>query len=72
MSESHLTVADLAARWARRPEWVQRNARHIPGAMKIGHLWRFSLADIESYEARRKTPDPLSMTPLSEQRQAAS
>lgn len=66
---AHLTVADLAERWQRSPQWVQRNAKHIPGSWKNGGLWRFDLADIERYEARRKTPDPLSMTPMSAQRQ---
>lgn len=69
---SHLTVAALAERWDRRPEWVRRNARRIPGAMKIGGLWRFDLADIEAYEARRKTPDPLSMTAMSAQRRRSA
>lgn len=64
----HLTVTDLAERWKRRPEWVQQNARSFFG-FKIGREWRFDLADIESYEDRRKTADPLAMTELSAKRQ---
>lgn len=65
----HLTVAELAERWKRRPEWVQQNARSFFG-FKIGREWRFDLADIESYEDRRKSVDPMSMTELSAKRQA--
>lgn len=65
----HLTVVELAGRWKRRPEWVQQNARSFFG-FKIGREWRFDLADIESYENRRKTADPLTMTALSAKRQA--
>lgn len=68
--KQHLTVVDLAERWKRRPEWVQQNARSFFG-FKIGREWRFDLADIESYEDRRKTADPLAMTELSAKRQAA-
>lgn len=65
----HLTVAELAERWKRRPEWVQQNARSFFG-FKIGREWRFDLADIESYEDRRKWADPMAPTELSAKRQA--
>lgn len=47
-----LTVLELAERWQRRPAWVTGAARRgeIPGAWKLGHLWRFSLAEIVAYE----------------------
>lgn len=47
-----LTVQQLAERWQRRPEWVTQAARQgeIPGAWKLGHLWRFRLREIEAYE----------------------
>ena len=47
-----LTVQQLAERWQRRPQWVTQAARQgkIPGAWKLGHLWRFRLEEIEAYE----------------------
>ncbi|GAA1350192.1 hypothetical protein GCM10009636_08440 [Arthrobacter koreensis] len=47
-----LTVEQLAERWQRRPQWITKAARagDIPGAWKLGHLWRFRLVEIEAYE----------------------
>lgn len=47
-----LTVEQLAERWQRSPQWITGAARTgaIPGAWKLGHLWRFRLAEIEAYE----------------------
>lgn len=68
---TYLTSVTLAERWGRSAEWVRRaaNAKEIPG-IRIGGLWRFDPADIEVYETRHKNRDPLSLTPLSEKRQA--
>lgn len=70
-----LTVQQLAERWQRRPQWVTQAARagEIPGAWKLGHLWRFRLAEIEAYEAGQVTsgkfteldPDPEDIFALS-------
>lgn len=51
MSQS-ISTDELAARWQRRPAWITMQARDggIPGAWKLGHLWRFRLADIEAFE----------------------
>lgn len=53
-----LTVEQLSERWQRRPQWITKAARtgDIPGAWKLGHVWRFSLGDIEAYEEAQKTP----------------
>lgn len=53
-----LTVEQLAERWQRRPEWVTYSARTgaIPGAWKLGHLWRFRLQEIEAYEVAQQVP----------------
>lgn len=68
----HFTVVTLATRWQRSPEWVRRaaNAGTIPGT-KIGGLWRFDPADIEAYENRHKTADPMSMTDRAIRRRSA-
>lgn len=56
MSRS-LSTEELAQRWGRRPEWITGQARTggIPGAWKLGHVWRFIEADIEAYETSLKT-----------------
>lgn len=61
---THYSPDTLAARWGRSPEWIRRaaNAGVIPG-IKVGGLWRFDPADIESYENRSKTADPMSTPP---------
>lgn len=40
-----LTTEQLAERWQRRPQWITQAAKRggIPGAWKLGHLWRFRL-----------------------------
>lgn len=72
---THLTTADLAARWHRPVAWVRQQAAvgAIP-AMQIGDQWRFDLADIERYEQRKRNGyrDPLTMTDLSAKRQGAT
>ena len=68
MTAPHLTPEQLAERWQRRVEWVRENAPDF-GGFKVGGFWRFDLADVERYENRRKTRDPLSMTERSAQRQ---
>lgn len=71
MSTPHLTAQEVADRWQRSRTWVTGQAKTgaIPGALKIGGFWRFPVAAIERYEARRATADPLSMTDRSAQRQ---
>lgn len=62
---TYLTPVTLGERWDRDPEWVRRaaNAGRIPG-IKIEGLWRFRPDDIEAYEDRHKTADPLTLSPL--------
>lgn len=64
MSRS-LTVQQLAERWQRRPEWVTQAARQgeIPGAWKLGHLWRFRLTEIEAYELAQQTHNIFTLAP---------
>ena len=64
MSQS-LTVDQLADRWQRRPEWVTYAARTgaIPDEWKLGHLWRFRLAEIEAYELAQQTPSIFALSP---------
>lgn len=56
MSKS-LSTAQLSERWGRSTRWVaeQANAGAIPGAWKLGHLWRFLEADIEAHEMSKAT-----------------
>lgn len=70
MTTAHLTPEQLAERWNRRVQWVRVNARNIPGAFKVGHLWRFPVEAIERYETRHAVADPLSMTDGAAKRQA--
>lgn len=53
-----LTTEQLAGRWQRRPQWIRQAAKQgrIPGAWKLGHLWRFRLAEIEAYEQAQQVP----------------
>lgn len=53
-----LSTEQLAERWQRRTQWVSQAAKHgeIPGAWKLGHYWRFSLAEIEAYELSQQSP----------------
>lgn len=47
-----MTAADVARRWSCTPDHVARLARHRKlRAMRLGSDWRFSLADVEAYEA---------------------
>lgn len=71
---THLTVADLAARWVRTEAWVRSQAKSdaIP-AIRIGDTWRFDLLEIERYEATKRNDyrDPLAMSALSAKRQGS-
>ena len=60
-----LTVQQLAERWQRRPQWVTMAARggDIPGAWKLGHLWRFRHAEIEMYEQGQQVPNICELSP---------
>jgi len=44
-----LTVDEMASLYRVAPKTIRRWAREgrLPGARRIGHDWRFSLADIE-------------------------
>lgn len=70
---THMTPTQLAERWQRPASWIrqQANAGAIP-AIKLGHTWRFDLLDIEAFETRHKTADPLSLTPGAAARRRAS
>ena len=35
----------------------------IPGAWKLGHLWRFRLAKIEAYETAQQVPNNFELAP---------
>ena len=52
-----LTTQQLADRWNRTTQWIAAQAAQgvIPGAMKIGHYWRFDLSDIEAHEEAQKS-----------------
>ena len=69
MSQS-LTVEQLAERWQRRPQWITQAARTgaIPGAWKLGHVWRFRLLEIEAYELAQQTPNIFALSPGAEAR----
>lgn len=56
MSRS-LSTEQLAERWGRSPRWITLAARNgdIPGAWKLGHLWRFIETDIEAHELAQAT-----------------
>lgn len=71
MTGRSLTVDQLAERWQRTPRWVTQAARTgaIPGAWKLGHLWRFRLAEIEAYELAQQTPNIFALSPGAEARQ---
>lgn len=59
-----LTTHDLAERWQRSPAWVTAEAKAggIPGAFKLGHLWRFDPEDIAAFEADSKKDSDLALT----------
>lgn len=51
-----MTASDVARRWSCTPDHVARLARHRKlRAMRLGSDWRFSLADVEAYEAAHTT-----------------
>lgn len=60
-----LSTEQLAERWGRRPEWITHAARTsaIPGAWKLGHLWRFFLPEIEAYEISQQSPSIFALSP---------
>lgn len=65
MSQANsLSTDQLAERWNRRPEWVTQAARigAIPGAWKLGHLWRFFLPEIEAYELSQQAPSVFALS----------
>lgn len=35
----------------------------IPGAWKLGHLWRFYLPEIEAYETSQQAPSIFALSP---------
>lgn len=53
-----LTIGQMVERWQRRPKCATQAAHTgaIPGAWKLGHLWRFRLQEIEAYELEKQTP----------------
>ena len=73
MSTAYLSTEALAQRWDRRTEWITQQARNgaIPGAMKLGHLWRFDLGEIEAYETSKQSESIFALTPGSRARRAA-
>lgn len=66
----HLTVEDLAERWQKRPTWITQHARmgEIPGAWKLGHFWRFNVADIEAYELAQQSRSIFALSPGAQRR----
>lgn len=66
-----LTTEQLAGRWQRRPQWIRQAAKQgrIPGAWKLGHLWRFRLAEIEAYELSQQSPSIFALSPGAAARQ---
>lgn len=61
----HLTAQELALRWKKEPEWVTDQARrgNIPGAWKLGRLWRFDKEQIKAYEQGQRTDNIFALTP---------
>lgn len=66
-----LTTEQLAERWQRRPQWVTQAAKRgeIPGAWKLGHLWRFRLLEITAYELAQQTLNIFALSPGAAARQ---
>ena len=64
----------LAARWSREPRWIrdQAKAGKIPGAMKVGRLWRFDRAEIEAHEQSQKAANVFRLSPGAASRRKAS
>ncbi|WP_312099858.1 hypothetical protein [Corynebacterium dentalis] len=65
MSQGSLTTEQLADRWQRRPQWVTQAARTgaIPGAWKLGHLWRFHIPEIEAFETSQQSVSIFALAP---------
>lgn len=74
MAAKRLTVAEVAARIDRPLDWVRAQAKvsAIP-AFRVGRQWRFDPDEIDAWERRQHNAyrDPMSMTDLSEKRQAS-
>lgn len=70
MSRS-LSTEELAERWQRQTRWITLSARtgSIPGAWKLGHLWRFSLNEIEAYELAAQSPSIFALSDGASKRQ---
>lgn len=68
---THLTSQGLADRWDKTPEGITEQARsgNIPGAWKLGRLWRFDLDQIKAYEQGQRTDNIFALTPGSLQKQ---
>lgn len=76
-----LTAAEVAEYLQRSAVWVRQNAESL-GAVKVGTLWRFDLADVKdairtkrNADLTQKRPDGLDIltpTPLSAKRRKAS
>lgn len=65
MNPESLSTEQLADRWKRRPQWVTQAARTgvIPGAWKLGHLWRFYLPEIEAFETSQQSTSIFALAP---------
>lgn len=69
-----LTTAQVAARWQRPRDWVTQQAKAgaIPGAFRLGRLWRFPLNDIETYEHDQAHPGEFALSPGAAARRRAA
>lgn len=66
-----ISTGELANRWARSERWIAQQAKagDIPGAWKLGHLWRFRLSDIEAYEeSQMAAPSIFALRDLAQKR----
>ena len=66
-----LSTEELSARWGRQSRWITLSARagEIPGAWKLGHLWRFSLSEIEAFELAAQSPSIFALSDGAAKRQ---
>jgi hypothetical protein len=53
-SDRLLTVAEAAHRLGKTDNWMQRNAKALPFAVKMGKSWRFSEAGLAKYLRQRR------------------
>lgn len=44
-------------------DYAGREAGEIPGAWKLGYLWRFRLQEIEAYELAQQIPSIFALSP---------